>query len=847
MRYADPALCPDCRSPLPAGVPVCPTCQLLVRHPQAVDLFRTLQRADAQVAELRVTSNEFHGGASGAPAPVTPATHATRTRAATPAPPSPGPARPAVSPAPPVLPPAVPHRNPAFPPAPRRSGVASASVPKILLGLGALCLLVAAIIFLAVSWSALGVGGRTAVLSGLTLTAGALALTLHRIELRIAGESLIVVALGLLTLDIFGAGAAGWLGDGEAGGVALVAGLVVAAAGLGLGLLRIGGQPRLVAPQVIAGVAVLVGYVGALDLTGHDQVVGHTFTALAIGIAILGRVQKAAVLQWSLVVAGTLIWLATAAIALTDALIDPNLHQLWADGSGWSLLLSAAVLFVPGVVTRHHPTLLAGASCAAMLVTVVLTLPSVDTDAATFGLVAAGATTVWVLLFALLPHAYRTVAVAPSAVGSLILLAMSLVTGAVALTRWAERSEAFERDLGLLVGGPDPVTEPLLLIPSLLVPLAFLALLVTGRHWEKFTGWLLAGAATAAIGLAVTLMSYDVVLALPIAVLALVATGATVTGLLSTGARATGCGVAAVLIGAVASIGAVPSAPLCAIIAVLTTLLAVALAVRGTVAVRVIGGLAAAPFLAIAVAAVVYSVDGGAGWVAIPVLLAVGVLALALPRLEVELPAVAAAVLVYPASLDVTADPGGYTALWLTVAGFLACATALVHESRRFALWIGGALLFLATWVRLADLEVKEPEAYTLPLALALLAFGLWRMQRSHAVGTAEALLPGLLLGTIPSLLWVLGDPVSIRALILGAACLALTIAGAIQRWSAPLVVGATVGAIIVFREIGPYAGDFPKWVWIGLAGALLTAVGITWERQLLEVRKAVGYLGRLR
>jgi hypothetical protein len=35
--------------------------------------------------------------------------------------------------------------------------------------------------------------------------------------------------------------------------------------------------------------------------------------------------------------------------------------------------------------------------------------------------------------------------------------------------------------------------------------------------------------------------------------------------------------------------------------------------------------------------------------------------------------------------------------------------------------------------------------------------------------------------------------------------------------------------------------------VWIGLAGALLTTVGITWERRLLEIRNAVGLLGRLR
>ena len=104
-----------------------------------------------------------------------------------------------------------------------------------------------------------------------------------------------------------------------------------------------------------------------------------------------------------------------------------------------------------------------------------------------------------------------------------------------------------------------------------------------------------------------------------------------------------------------------------------------------------------------------------------------------------------------------------------------------------------------------------------------------------------------MLLATVPSLLWVFGDPVSLRALALGAGCLALTIAGAALRWSAPLVVGASIGAAVVLRELGPYAGEFPKWVWIGLAGALLTVVGITWERRLLDVRQAVGFLGRLR
>ena len=43
--------------------------------------------------------------------------------------------------------------------------MSAATVPKILLGLGAMCLLVAALVFLAVAWAVLGVEGRTVVLA----------------------------------------------------------------------------------------------------------------------------------------------------------------------------------------------------------------------------------------------------------------------------------------------------------------------------------------------------------------------------------------------------------------------------------------------------------------------------------------------------------------------------------------------------------------------------------------------------------------------------------------------------------------------------------------------------------
>ena len=122
------------------------------------------------------------------------------------------PAPPAAPPPPPVLSYAAPFPAPTPPPQPTSAGLSAASVPKILLGLGATCLLVAAVIFLAVAWSWLGVGGRTAVLVGLTVTTAFAGQWLARRDLGVAAEALTTVALGLVVLDVFGAENAGWLG-----------------------------------------------------------------------------------------------------------------------------------------------------------------------------------------------------------------------------------------------------------------------------------------------------------------------------------------------------------------------------------------------------------------------------------------------------------------------------------------------------------------------------------------------------------------------------------------------------------------------------------------------------------
>jgi hypothetical protein len=99
----------------------------------------------------------------------------------------------------------------------------------------------------------------------------------------------------------------------------------------------------------------------------------------------------------------------------------------------------------------------------------------------------------------------------------------------------------------------------------------------------------------------------------------------------------------------------------------------------------------------------------------------------------------------------------------------------------------------------------------------------------------------------VPSLLQTLDEPVSLRALLLGIACLGLVMSGVRLRLSAPLVVGAVVGTLLVLRELAPYAATVPPWLLIGLSGTLLTLVGVTWESRMRDLRTASQYVGHLR
>ena len=784
-RYADPHTCPDCRGPLPLTAASCPACALPLHGPTAAELFQVLLRADDLLARLRVV-----------PVPV----------------PAPQPF-PAAAPAPSA-----------------RTGVRTTSVPGILLGLGALCLLVAAVIFLAVAWSWLGVGGRTGVLLGLTAVAAAGALVAARRGLRVAGEALSVVALGLVALDVVGADHAGWWGALTAPELTWLVGGVVAVAALALAR----APYRLVSPQLVVALAALVAYVGALGATGPDAVVDVVAVLVLAGAAWAGLRTGRAVLAYAVGTAAVLPWMHLASDALARALEDPTLREVWA-GPGPALVAASLLVLLP-VAGHREPTAVAAlGGVAATLLTITVALPAVDEGGTAATGAALAATLAWTAAAWLLRarDAWRLMPLIPALASAVPVAGVVLALSVQAVTAVGSSGPVFARDADVRIASVDPVAAPWLLLAGVaaLVGLAWVSARPPAAWWP-------AAVTTIGLGAAATLALLPVPLAVPLVVLVGVA------GLL----LATGTRPAAIAVLLLVTVGALPSA-------LLTGLAALTVAGVGAWCLRpgesansrLLGGAVTPPAAALAVWALADVAGLDEALRGYPVLLTVGLLALALPRPVVEATGWIAALIAVPAAISAAADPVTATAVHLTVAGALVVASSLVNPQRRALGWVGGLLLAAATWVRLADLGVEAPEAYTLPSALALLVVGLNRLRRDREAATSSALTPGLLLATVPSLLWCLDDPVTWRAAWLGVACVGLVLAGTLARWHAPLMVGGTVGGVLVVRELAPYAAETPQWILIGAAGALLTLVGVTWEHRLAEVRQAAAYLDRLR
>jgi hypothetical protein len=815
--YADPTRCPDCHAALPESPAICPACGLPLAGPTAAELYGTLVQADRLLGQLRLQKAPV-AAMAGAAAAGTGDTSALSGVTPYPAP-----------------------QAPQGPVAPRLRG---ATVPQILLSLGALCLLVAAVTFLAVAWSWLGVGGRTMVLVALTATALGLTGVLFRRGLRMAAEALSVVGLGLVALDVVGVRHAGWLGPVGDAHLVLLTGSAVAAAGLAL-LLASASRP-LVAPGLIVPVSVLVAGIGAQWNADTPAALLATVVAL-LALGRVGTLVPSVPMTLTSLGAGTLAWLSAVAFGFGLAAEDQTISHLWGHAAIWPLVVATVLAAAAGpAVGLGRTASLACYAVAGLLGSYVAVLAALDnsTTAAAAALLPLAAA--WTVAVALAPERVRAGAALPLG-GTLVLPLVAVAElAAVSVQAVREVGDPFTASFGVHVAATSPWVAAWLLVPSLVV-VAAAACALTGlvRPLGRTT-WLSAVVGALVVGGVATAPLYDVPLAAVVGLLALVGAAAVAWAELLSGHRADILRVAGAVLIVLAVAAALPNDLLTSLALVVAVAAAVLLMTRTDLTGDIASGAFAPAFGGLVWAAA--NVAGVPSYDrAVPVLLVLGALAIWRPEPVLEVPSAVVAVVVSAGAISGASDSQLALAVHLTVAGVLVTASSLINPTRRALAWPGGLLLAAATWVRLAQLGVHAPEAYTLPSALVLCAVGAWRLRRDATAATLTTLAPGLTLATVPSLLRMLDEPYSLRALLLGAACLGLVLVGVRLRLSAPLVVGAVVGTLLVLSELAPYAAAVPPWLLIGLSGTLLTLVGVTWESRMRDLRTASRYVGHLR
>ncbi|MFA9563899.1 MAG: hypothetical protein ACERLM_04220, partial [Acidimicrobiales bacterium] len=304
----NPYLCPDCRAPLVVteGVASCWRCGYSAAHPLA----RRLWEIDNDLARLGWERAQL----------------IDRMR------------RDRSGPAPPVPVPRGPPRTRT----PRRS----LSVQAILVGLGAFLVVIAGVIFAAVTWEQLGAPAQAAVLVMATATATGFALAAARARLTVTAEALAVVAAGFGFIDVHAIRTA-VAPDGD-WQIAWAVGLTVVAAGL----VALGRAARLRGPAIVAVSAAQLPLVFLASLASPAGLA--IATALVVTSALdftLGRALSADPSDWlpmpvpvALLVLAGFTWVIGVIVATPWALGSEQVSEVW-----WGVGVLVGATTVAGV------------------------------------------------------------------------------------------------------------------------------------------------------------------------------------------------------------------------------------------------------------------------------------------------------------------------------------------------------------------------------------------------------------------------------------------------------------------------------------------------------------------
>ncbi|MBO0843678.1 MAG: hypothetical protein J2O46_10860, partial [Nocardioides sp.] len=350
----------------------------------------------------------------------------------------------------------------------------SLTVPLILVGVGALCLMVAGMIFLAVAWSAMGVGGRTGMLVGFTALLVLVGWVLLQGSLRAGVEGVWTLALGLVVVDLVGLRYAGTLaGLRPGGGFLVLTGVVLAAGGTAFGVVgrRTYRVRAIVGPQVVASAGLAVGLIGLLGVVPLDWF-PLVCCLIAVGVAVAAFMTRMPVLGWGALVPAAGFWV----LLVVRGLLHParTVGELFGGDSLIMLLGAAGVILVVALLRmmpRLPAVILAGVAVA--LTAYALSQPVLDESPEALTVLSLVGAVIGAVAVYGVPSPWRWsfLALAPYAAGLVVAVGALVVSAAMRLAAFPWRHDATSP-----LTHPDPMLAGWLALPAMLgIVLAALA------------------------------------------------------------------------------------------------------------------------------------------------------------------------------------------------------------------------------------------------------------------------------------------------------------------------------------------------------------------------------------
>ena len=736
---------------------------------------------------------------------------------------------------------------------------------NLLLGLGTALVAISVVVFTAVNWSQLDASVQGLVLVALTVVAGMAAALAARREMPATAEALGAVAVLMALADVHAlrVGLAPAV-DGLlfwAGGFAVVAGLAAVA-----------GRARSIrSPQIAAGLLIqlpllcVLRWADALVWQAQLAVVAQAFVVLAVADRVeVPRWARRVAQGWAIVTA-LLLTTATVVDSLTGSLFGDVPAELHRGATGGCLAAAAVLsLFVAWRRAESDDIRLIGLFTATASGLAAVWFVAVDPlgSETAVGLLALAAAIV-LLGTRSLPRAWGEV---PSVTAGLIgggavlpllgaIASMLAAASAVTSAAWARSGSQLAADLQIADARSYGSLGVALQLAALAVGAA--ALIRRGSSRQVAAASAVTGLAALAVSPLLAPLTINGTVLLALAAMALATLAAVVLGARRSGFSAAVAFV--VLAGAWAAPWAMATPVLSFVALGASIVLAVALAAvaRRDEAVEVAVGavvwvVAAAPLLAglvawnagtgpamsWALASVVAAVLSIAGVVLLdPMGEAPGVSRVMRQAVE------ASALVAYLATLlgaVCVADPDAASVA--LAAGAIGFGLHAARPRRALCGLAAATELLVLIWLRLQQADVVVVEAYTVPLAVALLGIGLIGTRlhrRAEGVEPASWVTfgPALVVGLAPTVWLAFSEPGSVRPLIGLVAGAAVLVTGVTSGKRAFVDVGTATVVALGLRQVAPVVGEIPNWATIGATGLALILVGATFEQRRRDLK----------